>query len=40
MTFTEEDIPAEWRVDLWEPYGEVIDPATEEELEARELDRR
>lgn len=39
-SFTEADIPAEWRNDLFENYGEVAEPFTPEESGPVELDRR
>lgn len=39
-SWTEADIPAEWRNDLFENYGEVADDFTVEESDAVELDRR
>lgn len=38
--FSEADIPAEWRNNLWENYGEVAEEFTPEESAAVELDRR
>lgn len=39
-THTEADIPAEWRNDIWQSYGEIQEPFTREESDAAELDRR
>jgi hypothetical protein len=40
QTFTESDIPVEWRNDLFEQYGEMVEPFTIEESDAAGLDRR